>query len=472
MTTDLCMLPATELAHLYGAGVVSPVEVTKAAIQRIESLNPALNAFQYLDQEASLEDARASERRWRSGAPLSDLDGVPVTIKDTIETRGMPTRFGSKATSADGPWLTDAPLVARLRAAGVVLLGKTTSPEFGWKGATDSLLFGATRNPWNLERTPGGSSGGAAAAEAVGMGTLAVGTDAAGSVRIPASFTGIFALKPTFARIPLYPPSSQGSLSHAGPMTRTVEDAARMMNVMARPDSLDWSNVPFDRQDYCAGLGGDIRGMRINISRTLGFVDPNIVAPEIFQALERAAVVFEDLGVIISHDEPELLGLDPGAIMNAHWQSNVSLLLSGIPAHLHPQMDPGLIRCAAAGAKIDAATVLRAHQERVRLAVIFNQFTARYDLLLTPTMPCTALRLYEPAARGGDGVDMSWTPFTLTFNLTRQPAASIPSGFDPQGLPIGLQLVGAVYDDLRVLQAAKAFESAIEGFPMPSMPAP
>jgi aspartyl-tRNA(Asn)/glutamyl-tRNA(Gln) amidotransferase subunit A len=469
MTNDLCMLPVAQLVELFRSGVASPVDATLSALARVDALNPALNAFQHLDRKLSLEAARASERRWHDGTPLSDLDGVPITIKDTVETKNMPTRFGSASIGAEGPWLHDAPLSERLRKAGTVLLGKTTSPEFGWKGATDSPLYGVTRNPWNAERTPGGSSGGAAASVAVGMGTLAVGTDAAGSVRLPASFTGIFTLKPTFARIPLYPPSSQGSLSHAGPMTRCVDDAARMMNVMARPDLRDWNNVPFDAEDYRALLGQDIGGMRINVSRTLGFVDESTVAPAIYDALDRAASVFESLGAIITRDEPDLQGHHPGAIMNVHWQSNVALLVAGIPERLHGRMDPGLFRCAAAGSAIDAATVLRAHQDRARLAVIFNEFQSRYDLLLTPTMPCTALPLYHAAAGGGDGVDIGWTPFTLTFNLTKQPAASIPFGFDPDGLPIGLQLVGAVFDDARVLQAAKAFETAIGGFPMPAM---
>src|ERR1700750_749532 len=219
MTADLALMPAWQLVKLYRARKASPVEAAKAAIARIEAFNPRLNAFQHLDPDRALRAARASEKRWKKGGKrLSDLDGVPITIKDMVLTKGLPTRMGSLATDADGPWTIDAPSAQRLREAGTVLLGKTTSPEYGWKAVTASALFGATHNPWKIGRTSGGSSGGGVAAEAVGMGTLAVGTDGAGSVRIPCSFTGLFGLKATQARVPYWAPSARGKRFPVGPL--------------------------------------------------------------------------------------------------------------------------------------------------------------------------------------------------------------------------------------------------------------
>ncbi|MDH3596510.1 MAG: amidase family protein, partial [Rhodospirillales bacterium] len=246
MTNDPALLTATELLTRFRAGSLSPVEVTEAALARIEAHDTALNAFCLVDAEQALAEARRSEERWRIGAPKGRLDGVPASIKDLLLTKGWPTLRGSKALDPDQPWDEDAPAVARLREHGAVLLGKTTTPEFGWKGVTDSPLTGVTRNPWDPSRTPGGSSGGAAAAVATGMGALAIGTDGGGSIRIPAGFTGIFGLKPSFGRVPAYPLSPFGTVAHLGPMTRSVADAALMLTVLAEPDPRDWYALPVD----------------------------------------------------------------------------------------------------------------------------------------------------------------------------------------------------------------------------------
>ena len=259
MPTDPCALSAAELLSLYRRKKLSPVEVTKAVHERMRTLNPALNAFCVLDFESSLNAARQSERRWLKGEPRGLLDGVPASIKDLIVTKGWPTLRGSKTVDPKGPWNDDAPVVARLREHGAVLLGKTTTPEFGWKGVTDSALTGVTRNPWNPKMTPGGSSGGAAAAVAAGMGALAVGTDGGGSIRIPCGFTGLFGLKPSFGRVPAWPLSPMGTVAHLGPMTRTVQDAALMMNVITLPDARDWHALPHDARDYRVGLEDGVK---------------------------------------------------------------------------------------------------------------------------------------------------------------------------------------------------------------------
>ncbi|HEY5636358.1 MAG TPA: amidase family protein, partial [Burkholderiales bacterium] len=271
MSADLCALSATELVAAYRAKTVSPVEATRDALERIAKLNPKLNCFNLVDEKGALAAARESEARWRKGAPMGLLDGVPTSIKDIILTKGWPTLRGSKTVDPKGPWNDDAPAVARLREHGAVLLGKTTTPEFGWKGVTDSPLTGITRNPWDPTKTPGGSSGGSAAAVASGMGALTVGTDGGGSIRIPCAFTGLFGLKPSFGRVPAWPLSPFGTVAHLGPMTRTVADAALMLNVLALPDARDWHALPYDGRDYRVGLEDGVRGLRIAYSPALGY---------------------------------------------------------------------------------------------------------------------------------------------------------------------------------------------------------
>ena len=469
MTADLAMMPAWQLVKLFKARKASPVEAAKAAIARIDAFNPQLNAFQHLDPDGALRAARASEKRWmKGGKRLSDIDGVPITIKDMVLTKGLPTRMGSLATDENGPWPVDAPVAQRLREAGTVLLGKTTSPEYGWKGVTDSRLFGATHNPWKIGRTPGGSSGGGVAAEAVGMGTLAVGTDGAGSVRIPCSFTGLFGLKPTQGRVPLWPPSAQGTLSHIGPMSRTVRDAAMMMNVMARYDARDAYARPDDEEDFLKGFEKGVKGLTIAYSPNLGFVEKEKIDRDVAAAVEAAAKIFRTLGAKVVEDSPDLMGLDPRRILNAHWQSNVAVLLKSFSPEKRELMDPGLVKAADVGANLGQEAVVTAIQQRQHLSVIMNQFLDKYDLLLTPTMPVTAFAVNENGAWGGDGVDIGWTPFTLTFNLTRQPAATIPCGLDREGLPIGLQIVGGHARDALVLRAAAAYEK-VRPIPAPPM---
>ena len=250
MADDIAFLPATRLLELYRAKQLSPVAVMTETLARLERYEGALNAFVLYDPESAMAAARASEARWQKGAPQGLLDGIPVALKDTLLTRGWPRLMGSRTIDPNQNWTEDAPATARLRDAGAVFFGKTTTPEFGWKGATDSPLTGVTRNPWNLERTPGGSSGGSAVSLLAGICPLAVGTDAGGSIRIPASFCGIFGLKPTFGRVAAYPQGAFGDVAHVGPMTRTVDDAALMLDAMKGPDSRDWFSLPDDGIAY------------------------------------------------------------------------------------------------------------------------------------------------------------------------------------------------------------------------------
>jgi aspartyl-tRNA(Asn)/glutamyl-tRNA(Gln) amidotransferase subunit A len=452
--SDLCALTASELVDAFRKKTLSPVEVTAAVLKRIEALNPVLNAFSLVSENA-LNEAKASEARWLAGQPKGLLDGVPVSIKDLILTKGWPTLRGSKTIDPKGPWNDDAPATARLREHGAVLLGKTTTPEFGWKGVTDSPLTGITRNPWNKAKTPGGSSGGAAAAVAAGMGPLAVGTDGGGSIRIPCAFTGIFGIKAAFGRVPAWPLSPFGTVAHVGPMTRSVTDAALMLNVLALPDARDWHALPYEPRDWRTGLDHGVADLRIAYSPDLGYAK---VDKEVREIVGKAVKVFEDLGAKVEEKNPGFE--DPAPLFMTHWFAGAAFLLKGIPKEKHELIDPGLREMAAQGEKVSAHDFLDAQLKRGALGAHMNLFHRDYDLLLTPTLSIPA---FDAGKEVADKMLQSrwtdWTPFTFPFNLTQQPAASIACGLTAAGLPVGLHLVGPKYADARVLRAARAFET-------------
>jgi aspartyl-tRNA(Asn)/glutamyl-tRNA(Gln) amidotransferase subunit A len=456
MSQELCSLSATDLLQQYRARKLSPVEALRAVLARVEALNPVLNCFNLVDQKAALAAARASEARWHKGEPMGPLDGVPTSIKDIILTKGWPTLRGSKTVDPKGPWNDDAPAVARLREAGAVLFGKTTTPEFGWKGVTDSPLTGITRNPWNPKKTPGGSSGGSAAAVAAGMGALTVGTDGGGSIRIPCAFTGLFGLKPSFGRVPAWPLSPFGTVAHLGPMTRTVTDAALMMNVLTQPDARDWHGLPYDKRNYLHGLEEGVTGLRIAYSANLGYAK---VDREIAALVKQAAKAFEDLGAKVEEADPGFE--DQQDVFTLHWFPGAAYVVRGIPAAKRKLMDKGLLQVARAGEKITLQQYQDALAKRGALGVLMNRFHEKYDLLLTPTLPLPAFDAGKEVANVvKERRWTDWTPFSYPFNLTQQPAASIPCGLTKAGLPAGLHIVGPRYGDALVLRAARAYETA------------
>ena len=452
---DIVYGSAVSLLDRYRKRALSPVEVTWQLLDRLDVLQPKINAFCVVDRDGALAAARASEQRWTSGSQIGRLDGVPVTIKDLMLMRGFPTRRGSRLVDPNQDWSEDAPAVARLREAGAVILGKTTTPEFGWKALGDSPLTGITRNPWNLERTPGGSSAGAAAACAVGIGPLHLGSDGAGSIRIPCAFPGLFGLKPSFGRVPAYPLSPMGLLAHIGPIARTVADAALMLTVLSAPDHRDPYALPPEDRDYLDGLEDGVRGWRIAYSPTLGYAR---VDREIAASVAEAARQFEALGAIV--EQVGAIFDSPREALFKLWAAGTAKLLAGFPANRRAVIDPGLIATAEEGERISAVDYLGADLVRNTLARQMAEFHRNYDLLVTPMMPVPALPvgqdLNDPAT---ERHWIDWSPFSYAFNLTRQPAASIPCGLTRAGLPIGLQIVGPLYADDRVLRAARAFET-------------
>jgi len=445
---------AVGLVAAYRARTLSPVEAVDAVLARIARLNPQLNAFCLVDAEGARRAARESEARWAKGAPIGVLDGVPATVKDILLTRGWPTLRGSRTVAPDQPWEEDAPTVARLREAGAILLGKTTTPEFGWKALGDSPLTGVTRNPWNPDHTPGGSSAGAAAGVAAGLGPLALGTDGGGSIRIPASFSGIFGLKPSFGRVPAYPVSPFGLVAHVGPMARTAADAALMMQVIAQPDDRDPYALPPDPVDYAAALAGGLRGLRIGYSPRLGHAT---VEPEVAAAVEAAARRLAELGAIVEPAEP---GFDsPRDAFWTLWTTGAAKVVSALSDAQRALVDPGL-RAAAEGGRVRSALDwLAADAARAALGQTMARFFRRHDLLMTPSVAVPAPRaLRDDPAHDLDWI--AWTPFSYPFNMTRHPAASVPCGLTRAGLPVGFQLVGRPYADATVLRAAHAYQEA------------
>lgn len=451
--SELPWKSATDLLAAYRARILSPVEATQAVLDRLEALNPVLNAFCLVAPEAALESARESEARWAKGAPLGLVDGVPVSVKDIIVTKGWPTLRGSRTVDPNQPWTEDGPAVARLREHGAVLFGKTTTPEFAAKAVTRSPLTGTTLNPWDTRCTPGGSSGGAGAAVAAGIGPMALATDAGGSIRLPASFSGVFGHKPSGGRVPMYPPTPYGSLAGFGPMTRTVTDAALMMSVIAAFDAREWNVLPPDGTPYHQQLDADPKSWRIAWSPTLcgAVVDPQVAA-----LTEQAAQAFAEMGATV--ETVEHLFDDPLPTLTKFQKGLTAFAFRAMPEEKLALMDPELVETIRASREASLMDHLEAEMERAALGRAMIAFHQTYDLLLTPTVgvPPFSAELNRPEGTVGK----SWYPFTYPFNLTRQPAASVPCGFTAEGLPVGLQIVGPPHRDLLVLQAARAFERA------------
>lgn len=463
---ELCFTPAVELAASIRRGELSALEAVDAVLERLERVNPAINAFALVLADEAREAAAAADSGLASGAAPGLLHGVPFTVKDMTPVAGLRTTFGSKAFAEN---VTDetAVYVDRLRSAGAILLGKTTTPEFGNKALCDSPLFGQTNNPWRLTHVSGGSSGGAAAAVAAGIGPLAEGGDAAGSIRVPASCCGVVGLKPSFGRVPWFPAFSPfETVIHFGPITRTVADAALMLQVMAGPDRRDAYSIEDVSFDFPAAVSEpDVSGLRVAYSKTLGL---NEIEPEVAELTGRAARAFaDDLGATVEEVDPEIP--DPREHEIRFWRVFEGLCANDfvLPGLDDPEdMDPHLRQLMDEGRSISAWDYYRTMVLfRGELFRSLTAFFDRYDLLLTPTL--TVVPFPHPGGPAGPA-EVGGTPIerfagwhlTYPFNLTGQPAISVPCGFSPGGLPVGLQIAGPRHADAAVLRAAAAYERA------------
>lgn len=457
---DLARMTAQELLTGYRDKQFSPVEATQAMLAQIERCNPVVNAYNLVDAETTLQFAREAEARYQNGETRGLLDGVPVAIKDVFLTPWWPTIKGSKTIDPKATLGKEAPSVAALNRHGAVPLGKTTTPEFGWKGVTDNPVDGVTRNPWDPSKTSGGSSGGSAAAVALGMGPLALGTDAGGSIRIPAGFSGLVGLKPSFGEVPHWPASPFGTLAHAGPMTWTVADCALMMNVLTEADCRDTNAIPRRNIDYLAAIKGEpedlLRGVKIAFSATLGYVQ---VDREIEEKVRAAVRMLQSLGAEVTEVAPGFD--DPLAPFGHLFYGGAANALRNIGKKQRMLMDSQLVAVSEKAAQLSMLDYLEAVNERMALCERMALFHKKYDLLVTPTLPITAFAAGREVPEDWPSTRWpSWTPYTYPFNLTGQPAISVPCGFATSGLPIGLQIVGARFDDVAVLRTAQAYQLA------------
>jgi aspartyl-tRNA(Asn)/glutamyl-tRNA(Gln) amidotransferase subunit A len=456
MSDDLLRMTAMDLLERYRTKELSPVEAAETMLGQIERLDKHTNAYCLVDPDTTLALARESEERYRQGEPAGLVDGIPVAVKDVFLTPMWPTRKGSKTVNPETTLGKESPSTAALRRHGYVPLGKTTTPEFGWKGVTDSPLTGVTNNPWDPRKTSGGSSGGSAAAVALGMGPVALGTDAGGSIRIPAGFCGIVGHKPTYGEVPHWPPPPYGSLAHAGPMTWTVADAALMMNVLTEADPRDSQAAPRRGIDYLDQLDQGVKGLRVAFSPTLGYVD---LDPEVDAAVKRAAGLFEELGATVVEADPGFP--DPLGAFGHLFYGGAANAMRDIGPKKRALMDQELVKVAEKAAQRSMMDYLAAANERMAVSERMSLFHTKYDLLLTPTLPITAFTTGREVPEDWPNTRWpTWTPFTYPFNMTGQPALSVPCGFSSDGLPIGLQIVGPRFEDKRVLQAGYAYQQA------------
>ncbi len=457
--SDPALLTAEEMIGLFARRALSPVEVLQAVMQRVAQLNPGLNAFAVMNPRA-LDAAGESAARWRAGRPIGPLDGVPVTIKDLIDVAGFPTRRGSRTTDP-APVPDDAPMVMGLKAAGAVVIGKTTTTEFGWKSPGDCPLHGITRNPWNIAHTPGGSSSGAGAAGAAGFGPLHVGTDAGGSVRIPAAWSGLVGLKPTYGRIPQWPTSAFASVSCAGPMTRTVRDAALMLSSMARYDIRDPFCMPDDGRDWRDGIEAGVAGLTVGVLASPGFDAP--IDADGIAAVERAAAVLADAGALVEQAEADLP--DTSVVFSRVWGAALARLVAATPEQLRGLLDPGILEVARTLGGMTAIEFMDAEATRAATGHAMARLHQRFDLLLCPTVPGPPPLADAPTADPIRALWNNWAPWTFTFNISRQPAITVPMGLRPDGLPNSVQIAAAQHRDDLVLRAARVVELA-EPFPV------
>lgn len=458
---EVCQQSVRNLTRAFASGELSPIEVADAALARAEHVNATLNAFTAIDRGGALAAARASEQRWRNQAPLSPIDGVPTTIKDIVLCQGLDVRYGSKVTP-DVSAQPDSPSVSRLKGAGAVILGITVTPEFGWKAVTDNCKDGITRNPWDSTKTPGGSSGGAAVAAATCAGVLHLGTDGGGSIRIPASFTGIVGHKPSFGRVPAFPASSFGTVAHIGPMARTVEDAVAMLNAMSGRDLRDWMQ-PLQAFPPVAAHPIDWSGKQIGYWKTpcVGGVDPSVA-----DAVEAVMKDLELAGAVVSEVRlPEQDALIE--IFYRHWYVGAANRLSTIDAG-HDDLDPGFVNAARIGKRYSAVDRMQAEIQRAQYGAQMDALLEAFDYIMSPTVPIVAFDAGHDVPKDS-GLEswVEWSSFSFPINLSQQPACSVPCGF-ARGLPIGLQIVGARGDDQGVLSAALTYQQMYpERFLMP-----
>lgn len=455
--TDLCFTPATVLAEQIAQKKLSPVELMRAVLERIETLDGKVNAFATVVPDLAMQGAKEAEQAVMRGDELGVLHGVPVSIKDLAFTKGIKTEKGSHTLKGFVPDV-DAPLVSKLKQAGGVITGKTTTSEYAWTGVSRSPLTGITSNPWKLGYNAGASSAGAGAAAAAGFGPLHQGSDGAGSIRMPAHFSGVYGLKPTYGRIANWPFPNNDQTSHMGPMSRTVADSALMLKAMAGPHPLDHTSLETQPDDYPAKLQRDLKGAKIAYSPDLGHAR---VDPDVAELVRKAVGAFEEMGAHVEEVKDDFWRAG-AEIIRFTWPIHELWLAKYLP-EFESRMDPGLVACIRHGQGHSADAYLQARAKKLALIEQIHRFFMKWDFLLTPAVSVAAFpadKLMPDHWPSHDWDWISWAEFSYPFNYSGNPAASVPCGFTKDGLPVGLQIVAPRFDDLGVLQASHAFEQA------------
>ena len=448
--TELHTLSATELLHRYQRGELSPLEAVRATLAHIERCEPHLHACYALDADAALVMAAASTARWQRGEALP-LDGVPVMVKENIATKGVPMPLGTAATDLI-PAAADAPPAARLREAGAVILGKTTMPDYGMLSSGLSSFHALARNPWDLRKNPGGSSAGAAAGVAAGYGPLHLGTDIGGSIRLPAGWCGVFGLKPSQGRVPIGAPYPARV---AGPMTRTVADAALSMTLLSQPDWRDHMSLPPQHIDWLQ-LERDLRGLKIGLLMDAGWGLP--VEPEVRAAIEAAARAFEAVGAHVEPLQPFMTRTMVDGV-DRFWRTRAWMDISALPEARQAQVLPFIFAWAHGGAGLRGEDVFSGYSQQLLIRAAAVAACQPFDFVLSPVAPMPAFAAELPCPTNDPALPFEHIAFTLAYNMSEQPAASINCGYTSSGLPIGLQIAGRRFDDLGVLQMARAWEN-------------
>lgn len=459
---EICFMPAWKMADAVKRQEIPASEIAEALISRIEKINPKINAYVTLTFDLARQQAQAVDKLAKDGANTGLLGGVPTSIKDLILTKGIRTSMGSKVW--DSVPDVDEVVIERLKAAGCVIMGKTNTPEIGHMAVTDNLIFGRTNNPWNLERTSGGSSGGAAAACAIGLSPLSLGSDGGGSIRIPSSFCGVYGLKTTYGRVAHYPHEGMAfrGLDAYGPITRCVQDAALMMDAMKGPNPNDRDSLADDRTSYFKGVSTESRPphLKIGFLPNLGFV--KLVEPEIAETVARAVQKFGEVGWSI--EEPQFKTRSPEDNYIYFVTASVAQQYEKKFASAQDIISPNLVKMIIAGQGVQGVQLLDALYRRYTLYEEFVQLFKTYDLLVSPTTPCTAFPhglMFPPQIAGKSASPLGFMAFTYPFNMTGLPAAALPVGFSKEGMPISMQIIGPLRGDLRVLQASRAYEELV-----------
>ena len=462
MKNELYKLSAVDLLSMYKTRETNPLEVSLDIIKQLENKNSQFNAFVCFDKEKILQQAKLSSERWSSGKVKGILDGVPISIKDLLVTKDYPTRRGSFIESLPITSDKDAPVVKKILEQGGIVLGKTTTPEFGHKGTTQSKRYGATLNPWNTKLNSGGSSGGSASAVAAGMGPLSIGTDGGGSVRIPCSFCGLFGHKPTFGKVPAYPISPFGTVANIGPITRTVADGGLLMNVIAKPDKDDWYSLPYDKEIYNEFDLNEVKNLKIGVFKYWGmknFFNQISLENSVEVVYENILKKLKQEGLQLTFDSKINWPNNPADIFKTMWYVGAANLSKKIDDEEFSKIDENFLQFIDEGNKYSVFDFLAAEAKRAENATYLSYLFEKFDVLIGPTMPVLPLECDAVIPKDYKSKDLfSWTPFTYPFNLTKHPSSTINCGFSSSGLPIGIQVVAPHYEDKRCLQISAYLE--------------